>query len=971
MALDSWQTRLHQHFTALAKERVASGHPVFALEHNLGNDEIESLEADVRASLKVRPPSDAFWLPWVVYATEVGYKYDGEEYWRTFRQITPGWSTCRSKPEEWLRGRFVGFHKTYHGIQPSGPWAAQFSIIAWPIQHAILPAYLQFHLAKLLYNLRFHFTAKQLADSSSLGEYIHAESGQSVKRLQEFTEEHALVGTIASALLLSGSETSNVALLPGTLKRLITDLESKQDARNWLHGAQDEVRRISLRGIARTAREDSTSRSGTSRTAPVISKREIPEIECHLFLSPASPDVWNLYLETPDLTSLITRFPRFREVLSGSRCAVGSASAQYHPRGWLLSGPYHVPLTAWPQPGEVLFRLDKGDPEMDAIMRTDFLLRPGPTWLFKIGTDGLAYEVRSRTVRAGHRYVMLSAGAIPIRAPATVIDVRCSRIAAARIVLPDALDENTCSYLESLGLNVWQTIRVWPVGLTAPVWDGEGWAEWLVTDRICVGIASDQPMRSVALALDGLPSQRFDNAQSNAAIIVELPQMPLGLHELRIVVQNAGPNPAEHAGLLEFLVRSPKARLDAYQALFRVSVDPERASLDDLWRGAVNIEVHGPAGRTVTPRIELCSATGADPLVRKVLPAIAMPAPATTWKMVFREHCDGHPELDDHFDDAKFCTLAFDAGELGTSVLLFEHARRPLRWVIERKHNVPQLRLVNEGPDAEATVVSYHTFNAPDQPMTLSAGQQYEPIVIADRGGLWLASCGAAHAGIIVPPTGVPKGLAGLGTDPQLVTHQGANGHLGSLVVLYELWATARVIHDFRSFNYRRQVLNRIESAIFDLMYGEASLGDRKQWSNAKTSGGYRPLLQSIANSIPNTSVRSMIGVLATGLLRLPTEKRAEYFAHRLFPLVSYSTAIPAPAHCDGESWMAEFALRLASAPDTLGDWASDGVSKGLQFLLQYKTIVKAARFIVLTGEVGASPKPLSAGRRYEQWDWA
>jgi hypothetical protein len=263
---------------------------------------------------------------------------------------------------------------------------------------------------------------------------------------------------------------------------------------------------------------------------------------------------------------------------------------------------------------------------MDAIMRTDFLLRPGPTWLFKIGADGLAYEVRGHSVRAGHRYVILNAGALPIRAPANSIEVRCSGITAARIVLPDALDEQTCSYLESLGLNVWQTIRVWPVGLTAPVWDGEGWAEWLVTDRICVGIASDQPMRSIALTLDGVPSQYFDNGRSDAAFLVELPPMPLGLHELRVVVQNAGPNPADHAGLLEFLVRSPKARLDAYKALFRVSVDPERASLDDLWRGAVNIEVHGPAGRAVTPRIELCSGTGADPLARKVLPTIAMPA---------------------------------------------------------------------------------------------------------------------------------------------------------------------------------------------------------------------------------------------------------------------------------------------------------------------------------------------------------
>ena len=42
-----------------------------------------------------------------------------------------------------------------------------------------------YYLAKLLYELRFDFTARLLSDPDSLGHYIHAESGRSVKRLQE------------------------------------------------------------------------------------------------------------------------------------------------------------------------------------------------------------------------------------------------------------------------------------------------------------------------------------------------------------------------------------------------------------------------------------------------------------------------------------------------------------------------------------------------------------------------------------------------------------------------------------------------------------------------------------------------------------------------------------------------------------------------------------------------------------------
>ncbi len=171
MSLENWHTRLHKHFATLAGQRAAHGRAVFALEHGLQDNEIQALEADVRESLKVRSPSEAFWLPWVVYATEVGYKYEGEEYWQTFERTTPGWTTCQAKPREWLRDRFVGFHMTYKGLRPIGRWASWFSIIAWPIQHAILPGYLQYHLAKLLYELRFHFTARLLSDPYSLGHF--------------------------------------------------------------------------------------------------------------------------------------------------------------------------------------------------------------------------------------------------------------------------------------------------------------------------------------------------------------------------------------------------------------------------------------------------------------------------------------------------------------------------------------------------------------------------------------------------------------------------------------------------------------------------------------------------------------------------------------------------------------------------------------------------------------------------------
>ena len=137
------------------------------------------------------------------------------------------------------------------------------------------------------------------------------------------------------------------------------------------------------------------------------------------------------------------------------------------------------------------------------------------------------------------------------------------------------------------------------------------------------------------------------------------------------------------------------------------------------------------------------------------------------------------------------------------------------------------------------------------------------------------------------------------------------------------------------------------------------------------TQDAVRSILQKIAGSIPEGAVRASLGSLGPAVLALPTNRRADYFARKVFPLVSYSTAISSPDSIDGRSWMAEFALRLASAPDTLEPWADHGFSKGLEFLLKYTTIISAARFIVLAGEVSAGPRPLSAGALHEQWEWA
>ncbi len=145
------------------------------------------------------------------------------QYWQTFEEKTPGWTLNGRR--DWIRDAFVAFQKEYASAKPSGPWAENFSIIAWPITHAILPRDLQQQLARILYDLRHSFSAELFDEPQRLGEFIAARSYNASARFQNLVQAPALVGQIAAALLLQGKEGFKTLLHPATLKRIGDDVD--------------------------------------------------------------------------------------------------------------------------------------------------------------------------------------------------------------------------------------------------------------------------------------------------------------------------------------------------------------------------------------------------------------------------------------------------------------------------------------------------------------------------------------------------------------------------------------------------------------------------------------------------------------------------------------------------------------------------------------------------------------------------
>lgn len=116
--LEYWQAKLDRHFQELARERESSERPLFAFEHCLTLEELEQVARLLKEHLAAGNRPGAYWLLWVIYATEIGYAYEGDEYWQSFEKKTPHWEPFhRYSLKRW----FLKFQRTYSSFVPSGP----------------------------------------------------------------------------------------------------------------------------------------------------------------------------------------------------------------------------------------------------------------------------------------------------------------------------------------------------------------------------------------------------------------------------------------------------------------------------------------------------------------------------------------------------------------------------------------------------------------------------------------------------------------------------------------------------------------------------------------------------------------------------------------------------------------------------------------------------------------------------------
>jgi hypothetical protein len=957
-SLDEWQMRLSQHFAQLREQRGKQ--PLFALEHGLDELDRDELARAVREQISSRPPSRVHSLAWICYAAEIGYGYSGDEYWQTFDLNTPGWGVRGDRG--WLRERFEWFSDTYGGVAPRGPWASHFSIICWPITHAILPLDLQRQLARILYELRHSFSADLFESPTTLGNFIAARSWSATSRFQNIAEEPQLIGQIAAALLLLGEFGTSSLLHPLALKRISTDLERERTARGWLQTARKVAQeRATVRGL-------SFARSGmlSPRAQPHEVRREILTlgVEPSIVLRPTDTvcGTWQVYLEIPDLSQLLLRFPGSRDVLTQSRCTVTGSAGRPLARGQCLFGSQQVSLKRWPRHDEVLIQFDKRDPQLEALFRTECLLRPGPAWLFRIASDGLAYEVRNQRVRPGQQYVFVRTGAVADPdLPPVVLD--CEGVTGCFMSLPEALDARWESVLDRLGVRQSKSIEVWPAGLTPAQWDSDGHGEWLASEQPCLGIRADHSVTAIIVTVgNGISTPlAIDNLNPGSISFVELPQLPVGLHTIRFSTRRVGSAEVDPVGDLEVLMRIRESRPWSLnggpQGPLLARIEPVNPTLEQLWEGRADIAFQGPTGRQLKCSVSLHDAI--DGTVKSVqLPPLPLPVEPATWARHFHRHFQEQKGIADAYDTARSCELRFSADELGVFSFRTERESTPLRWGLRRTSSGYEVRLLNDsGAVADARIIR-RSYELPQQEEHLPVAPAY---AIPASGGLYVASTSTHAAMILAPP--VIDGLSQLACNPVTTYSGDAASVLPAIWSDAELWTGAKPSGSMFSLTRQCAVRMAIHRQSIRLLCGNEWVQLEEEFRDGVKSLGY--LQRGVWTAGHEAEVTER---LRRNLARLSTAD----MLMRIREMAWIARFLEGPGSTIHESafdWLGEFVLRVVSDSAEVRQWAAGRLDEGISYLLQNPTFVRAARFLVVATDRQLGSKTLSH-ELFASWRW-
>lgn len=739
---DIQRNRIEKHFEQLAHARARSDLPIFAMEHGLCQKDLRQIQTILNSQCKIHSLQSSDWLLWVIYATEVGYTYTGEEYWQSFEQQTPGWeSQNRNK----IRNYFTKFQSLYNGVQPSGPWASHFTIIAWPITHAILPRYLQHQFAKALFDLRYRLAGMTTLNPSEIGQLLAENAHIPTTRFREFLQQKELIGRIILALLDEKSLQDHQLIHPPTLQRIVDDLNEVRASREWLK----ETRKVvsdRFKGIGQGL--------GMPRAHPPALGLNDRSLDPALFIRPKlvlrpGRGCWSVQMEVPSFQSIAVLNPDIRSFLKHTRCRLNGGNSM-KPGGWLLSGNRKGNIQSWPDATKPLIQLENPHPIIDHLLESGCLLSNKGPWLFRIGLDNIAREVIGHFVRSGCNYIVVSTMDLPqVHEAISMCNLDCKGVNSFYLKIPPYVSSDMTSWLDEIGLEVVRTIHVWPAGLPGRGWDGEGRSEWLTTETPCFGISHDHPVDAYAFRLNGGSKKLIQTDGTENTLFVRMSPLPAGKHHLNV---EACRNPAMDAvasspparGFVQLIVREPEPWIPgatSHSGLI-VSIDPNEPDLDTFWKNKVRLSVNGPEAHAVTLSIELKTKSGQKVFSGSIGGPINLPINPEKWDHSFKKFLQSFEEknLSPGYIESSTGILTINGDALGRCSLVFEREPQPLRWMTKKAHGGIIIQLLDDtGLEEFETKIYHYKMNQPINRIEFPLEAALSGFKAESPGGLFVA----------------------------------------------------------------------------------------------------------------------------------------------------------------------------------------------------------------------------------------
>ena len=817
MDLAGFQRRLSEQYARLRDVRASENFSVYAIEHGLNAEECATAQALLNASISPSIKADCdHWLAWIAAAAEVGYRYDGAEYWDSFAAAFPDWKRFGDHHQipAWFRNliriwyrRFADEHR---GLKPSGPWPRQFPIIAWPITQAILPRYLQRHFASHLFELRHLLVRSGELTLDEIGDLLSDRYYGGSSRFEGFLQQKALTSRIVMALGVEDFADAVAPIEKATLDRIAGDIDKLGSAGRRLREARRILRDARFVNSAKPGFV-APARGAAAPSEPSTERTERPRLVARQIES----DTWELSLALPDLASPLRQAGlgvrdleqarmRFRACSQASGWVPGRALFAY-------SGDTEERLDAYPVEDISVFTFDRPLATAQAALKERLVFPAEPVRLLKLRADGSAAELPGRYVRADHAYIVVTAkdmsadivtrlGLQPLKSTAPPAQLW-------RLDVPSTVSEESIAALKALDLGYRLGVRIEALGLS-PRWSASSGALIMLdSEHALFSISSDVAVREFIVTLDALPPLRVIPSPEGATLL-SLGTMPAGAHRLAVEALGVatGSDIASEAIAMEVRAALPWQQSIEGKAGVSLRLEPREAPLEQFLDGAARIRVIAPPRRTVKLNARFFGVDG-DLFHDE---SIAPPTPLTDEKLseLVVKKLAAEAQLE-HLERAARIEVVISLDECGCGNVAFEKTVEPLRWLRMADNRV---RLSDDTGESTPPTVERFDLDAVDVPTVVEYSDAVGGFEMRGKGGLLVATLNGRPFEAIATTTqrqlsdfndlGMPARVSATSQEPRV------------MVRALKRWHGARRLMGPMAFMARRNAIRALERAL-------------------------------------------------------------------------------------------------------------------------------------------------------------